>query len=302
LDTSQKKVFAVHESYALPLERLLESVMRSSLEYSIIAKDLDKRILTWNTGAFRNYGYKPEEVLGQSAAILHHPDDLESGLFESIHQKALQEEATSGTFQRRRKDGSEFTASVVLTRRDDEKGRPVGFLLMSRDITAEQNLRRDIDDKLRELQRNNEIISRQRDELTELSSPVIKVWDGILVLPVIGVLDSSRAQLVTETLLNAIAETESEFVILDISGVPAIDTEVAQHILRTTEAARLMGATPLISGVRPATAQTIVHMGLNLGSSLTSNSLKTALRTALQQMEQRASDRAREAGTWSASR
>lgn len=287
--TRPAQTFAMLGEEGLGVQHLLESIMRSSSTYSIIAKNLEKQILTWNTGAQRIYGYEADEILGQSAAVLHHPDDLASGFFDEFHQRVLDEGSISDICNRRRKDGSDFRASVVVTRRDDAEGCPIGYLLISRDISAEERLRREVDQKVKELERTNEIIRRQRDELTELSSPVIKVWDGILVLPLIGVLDSSRAQVVTESLLNAIAETESEIVILDISGVPAIDTEVAQHILRTTEAARLMGATPLVSGVRPATAQTIVHMGLTLGASQTSNSLKAALRMALGLLERQRS-------------
>ena len=285
MDDTSHRLSAILEEGEFDSKALLESILRSSVESSIIAKDLDRRILTWNTGAYRNYGYKADEILGKSAAILHHPEDLESGLFDRIHQQVLDEKSATGLFRRRRKDGATFTASVLISRRDDDNGNPTGYLLMSRDVTQEELLKKKVDEKVRELERTTEIIKRQRDELTELSSPVIKIWDGILVLPLIGVLDSARAQLVTESILNAIAESESEFIIIDISGVPAIDTEVAQHILRTTEAARLMGATPMISGVRPATAQTIVHMGLSLGASQTSNSLKAALMTALQQLE-----------------
>jgi anti-anti-sigma regulatory factor len=110
---------------------------------------------------------------------------------------------------------------------------------------------------------------------------VIQVWDRVLVLPIIGTLDSVRTARLTESLLERIARDEAEVVILDISGVPAIDTDVAQHVLKTVEAARLMGAVSILSGVRPETAQAIVHLGIELGSLRSRTSLRDALQLAL---------------------
>ena len=110
---------------------------------------------------------------------------------------------------------------------------------------------------------------------------MIQVWDKVLVLPIIGTLDSLRASRLTEALLERIAMEEAEVVILDISGVPAIDTDVAQHLLKTVEAARLMGTVSVLSGVRPETAQAIVHLGIALGSLRSCNNLKDALQLAL---------------------
>jgi rsbT co-antagonist protein RsbR len=115
----------------------------------------------------------------------------------------------------------------------------------------------------------------------ELSTPVIQVWDKVLVLPIVGTLDSLRGSRLTESLLERIARDQAEVVILDISGVPAIDTDVAQHLLKTVEAARLMGSTSILSGVRPETAQAIVHLGIELGSLRSRNTLKDALQLAL---------------------
>ena len=107
-------------------------------------------------------------------------------------------------------------------------------------------------------------IARQQEELMELSTPVVKLWDGILALPIIGTLDSARTQVVMESLLQAVVQTNSRFAIIDITGVPTVDTLVAQHLLKTVAAARLMGADCIISGIRPQIAQTIVHLGLQL--------------------------------------
>lgn len=127
-----------------------------------------------------------------------------------------------------------------------------------------------------------ELISRQQQELLELSTPVVKLWDGILALPIIGTLDSSRTQVVMENLLQTVVATNSKFAIIDITGVPTVDTLVAQHLLKTITAARLMGAECIISGVRPQIAQTIVHLGINLEDVITKAKLSDAFALALQ--------------------
>lgn len=129
-----------------------------------------------------------------------------------------------------------------------------------------------------------DIINRQQEELLELSTPVVKLWDGILALPMIGTLDSARTQVVMESLLQRIVETESQLAIIDITGVPNVDTLVAQHLLKTVTAIRLMGADCIISGVRPQIAQTIVHLGVDLQGITTKTNLADALNLALKRV------------------
>lgn len=125
-----------------------------------------------------------------------------------------------------------------------------------------------------------EVIIRQTDEIAEISTPVISIWDGIVALPIIGTLDSSRTQVVMENLLQQIVDTGSTIAILDISGVPAVDSLVAQHLIKTVSATRLMGAECIISGIRPEIAQTVVHLGIDLSNIVTKSSLASALRHA----------------------
>jgi rsbT co-antagonist protein RsbR len=125
-----------------------------------------------------------------------------------------------------------------------------------------------------------QVILRQTDEITEISTPVIQVWEGILALPIIGTLDSARTQVVMENLLQEIVETGSTIAILDISGVPAVDSLVAQHLIKTVAATRLMGAECIISGIRPEIAQTVVHLGIDLSNIVTKASLASALKHA----------------------
>jgi rsbT co-antagonist protein RsbR len=126
-----------------------------------------------------------------------------------------------------------------------------------------------------------EVIMRQQEELMELSTPVVKLWDGILALPIIGTLDSARTQVVMESLLQKIVETGSEVAIIDITGVPTVDTLTAQHLLKTVTAARLMGADCILSGIRPQIAQTIVYLGVDLADMVTKASLADAFALAL---------------------
>jgi len=129
-----------------------------------------------------------------------------------------------------------------------------------------------------------EVITRQQQEMMELSTPVVELWDGVLALPLIGTLDSARTQVVMESLLQRIVDTGSGIAIIDITGVPTVDTLVAQHLLKTVAAARLMGADCIISGIRPQIAQTIVHLGVELQDVVTKATLADAFAVALRRL------------------
>ncbi len=129
-----------------------------------------------------------------------------------------------------------------------------------------------------------EIIDRQQREMLELSTPVVQLWEGVVALPLIGTLDSARTQVVMETLLQRIVETSASLAIIDITGVPTVDTLVAQHLLKTVAAARLMGTECIISGIRPQIAQTVVHLGVDLQDVITKSTLESAFAIALQRL------------------
>jgi rsbT co-antagonist protein RsbR len=133
-------------------------------------------------------------------------------------------------------------------------------------------------------QGREEVIARQQQEMLELSTPVVQLWEGVLALPLIGTLDSARTQIVMESLLEKIVDTGAGIAIIDITGVPTVDTLVAQHLLKTVAAARLMGAECIISGIRPQIAQTIVHLGVDLADVLTKATLQDALAIALDRL------------------
>jgi rsbT co-antagonist protein RsbR len=136
-----------------------------------------------------------------------------------------------------------------------------------------------------------ELITEQAEQLLELSTPVVKLWEGVVAVPLVGTLDSARAQVVMERLLQTLVDTGSPYAIIDITGVPAVDTQVAQHILKTVVAARLMGADCIISGIRPQIAQTIVALGIEFGDIATKSSLADALRHVLRATGQKRQER-----------
>lgn len=171
-----------------------------------------------------------------------------------------------------RRDGTEFPVEISLSPVQTDRGVLVAAAI--RDVTE---------------RRATEIrLERQRDEILELSTPVIQVWDKVLALPIIGTLDSGRAARLTEGLLEKIAETQAEVIILELSGVPTIDTAVAQHLLRTVQAAALMGAVSIMSGMRPETAQAMVHLGIDMGQIRSRSTLRDALQLAMQTVRERA--------------
>ncbi len=135
------------------------------------------------------------------------------------------------------------------------------------------------------LESREAIIARQQHEMLELSTPVVQLWDGIIALPLIGTLDSTRTQVVMETLLQSIVDTGSRIAVIDITGVSTVDTLVAQHLIKTAAAARLMGAQCIISGIRPQIAQTMVHLGVGFEDVLTTGSISDALQRAFRMLD-----------------
>ena len=170
---------------------------------------------------------------------------------------------------------------------DDLSGIEAAIDLLIDDLTDELKKRavmqREVEDKLAKIQEQQKTILQQQQDLLELSSPVSKVWDNVLILPVIGTLDSQRTQVMMENLLEKIVETGCTVAILDITGVPTVDTQVANHLLKTVTSARLLGAECIISGISPAIAQTIVHLGIDLSSIRTKATLQDAMIFAMKQ-------------------
>jgi PAS domain S-box-containing protein len=247
--------------------RGVQQMVDGIADYQVIRLDGNGLVQFWNPGAVKMAGYAADEVIGQHLSMFYLEDDVRAGLAEREMASAARDGSLEVEGWRIRKDGTRFWANVVLSRIRDDQGVLTGFVQVARDLT--------------ERREQEQLVQRQRDEILELSTPVIQVWDKVLILPLIGTLDSLRAARLTESLLERIALDQAEVVILDVSGVPAIDSGVARHLLKTVEAARLMGTASILSGVRPETAQSMVHLGVELGSLRSRTSLRDALQLAL---------------------
>lgn len=234
----------------------------------------DGRIMLANAQTDRLFGYERDDLVGREVEMLlpprfrgkhvHHRTSYFAN--PSVRRMGLNMELFG-----LHRDGTEFPIDVSLSPLRLEDSQCVSAAI--RDVTE----RKEYDQRLR----------RQHEEIMELSTPVIQVWDKVLTLPLIGTLDSMRAARLTEGLLTRIGETQAEVVIFDISGVPTIDTMVAQHLLRTVQAAALMGTASIMCGVRPETAQAMVHLGIEVGPLLSRGTLQDALQLALTLLKER---------------
>lgn len=247
---------------------LLQLLVDNIRDYAIVFLDPKGTVLTWNSAAQRLKGWTAEEIIGQHFSRFYPPEDIAKGKTEMELRVATQEGRFEDEGWRVRKDGTRYWANVVITALRDKGGNLRGFGKVTRDLSE----RRQAEEK----------IKRQAHEIFEMAVvPVVQVWEGVLLVPLIGTLDSQRTQQLMERLLQRVAETGSSVALLDITGVPTIDTQTAQHLIETISAVRLMGAEVVLTGVRPSIAQALVHLGIDLSNVSTRSSLASGLRTAL---------------------
>ncbi len=259
------------ETYRL----LVESVK----DYAIILVDPEGKVCSWNEGAHRIKGYTANEILGKHLSVFYTPEDVRSGKTE----KELASAAKEGRFEdegwRVRKGGTRFWANVVITALYNEDGNLRGFAKVTRDMTERKQAEEALAQKAA-----SEALSRRAQEILDISTPVVQVWEGIILAPIIGTLDSQRTQQLTEKILNGIVETRSTVALIDITGVPAVDTQTARHLIESITAVRLLGADVILTGIRPAIAQTLVHLGIDLSGVTTRSSLSSGLRAAMERL------------------
>ena len=258
---------SISPATVLGSEESFRLLVESLKDYAIVMLDPGGHVASWNAGAERFKGYRAEEIIGQHFSCFYPTEAVQRGLPE----QELKAAAKDGRFEddgwRVRKDGKKFWANVIISALRDKNGALLGFAKVTRDLTERKEA---------EVQ-----LQQQSKEIMELSTPVMQVWQGVVVAPLIGSLDSNRTQQFMERLLNRIVETDSPVALVDITGVPTIDTQTAQHLIETISAVRLLGAQVVLTGVRPAIAQTLVHLGIDLSGIITRASLSAGLQVAL---------------------
>ena len=264
-DDALKEAKAMQEFYADVL---------NNLQTFVVVVDENGKIEFINDAVSNVEGLPKEELLGKSFVEAHwwrHSEDVKETV-RKVMEDALSGKITfaeaSAMMKRSRRIIPMLAYGAPLRRAD---GSIRGALLVGQDITEKKKLERQLQETIEKLKAAQE----------ELSTPVIQVWDGVLALPIIGVVDSDRAMRIMETLLNRIVETQSEFVILDVTGVASMDTEVANHLMKTVQATALLGAECIITGIKPEVAQTMIHLGLDMGVFVTKRDLQDGLKYVL---------------------
>jgi PAS domain S-box-containing protein len=250
---------------SLGTQAFLAAIVDSS-DDAIYGKTLEGIIVTWNTGAEKVFGYSAAEIVGHSISGLvpvNRPDEAPQ-ILEKVKRG---ERVDHFETVRMKRDGDLVDVSLTVSPIRDAAGRIIGASTIARDITEQKRMR--------------EALQQRAQEILEVSTPVLQVWEGVVVAPFIGTLDTQRAQQFMERLLERVVETNSSVALLDVTGVPSVDTRTAQHLIETISAVRLMGAQAVLTGVRPAIAQTLAHLGINLADVVTRSSLAAGLRVAL---------------------
>jgi PAS domain S-box-containing protein len=264
----QTKTTSKSKATVLGSEDSFRMLVESVTDYAIVMLDPEGHVVSWNPGAERIKGYTQNEIVGKHFSCFYPPEAVQRGVPEQELKAAVKDGRFEDEGLRVRKDGTQFWANVVISVLRDQKGNVRGFAKVTRDLT--------------ERKQAEERIQQQSREIMELSTPVMQVWQGVVVAPLIGSLDSERTQQFMERLLDRIVETNSPVALVDIMGVPTVDTQTAQHLIETVSAVRLLGAQVVLTGVRPAIAQTLVHLGIDLSGIITRSSLSAGLLVAFE--------------------
>jgi PAS domain S-box-containing protein len=258
--------------------QMLQALVETVKDYAIILLDPEGNVLTWSSAAERLKGWKADEIVGRNFSAFYPQEDLEKGKTKFELEAAQKDGRFEDEGWRVRKDGTRFWANVVITPLRDKDGKLLGFGKVTRDLSERRGA--------------EERIKKQAQEIFEMAAvPVVQVWEGILLVPLIGTLDSQRTQHLMERLLQKVTDTSSPVALLDITGVPAVDTQTAQHLIETVSAVRLLGAEVILTGVRPSIAQTLVHLGIDLSNVNTRSSLTAGLGMALEILDLRITPR-----------
>jgi methyl-accepting chemotaxis protein len=228
---------------------------------AVIEFELDGRVITANENFLRIFGYSLDEIVGKHHRIFCDPGYAESPEYTQFWQKLGRGEYDADEFKRITKDGAEVWLQASYNPIFDMDGRPLKVVKFAADITVE--------------------VQKRSLALLEMSTPVTKIWDGVLFAGIVGIIDSKRAVDIMNKALSSIADTRANTLLLDIGGVAVVDTAVANHLIKIAKAAVLMGCKTIISGISPAIAQTIAELGIDLGSIQTTSTIEAALRDSI---------------------
>ena len=228
---------------------------------AVIEFELDGTVIKANENFLRIFGYTLDEVAGKHHRLFCDPGYAESRDYAEFWQRLGRGEFDSGEFRRIAKDGSEVWLQASYNPILDASGRPHKVVKFAADITEE--------------------VQKRSLALLEMSTPVTKIWDGVLFAPIVGIVDSKRAVDIMNKALSSIADTRARTLMLDIGGVAVVDTAVANHLIKIAKAAVLMGCNTIISGISPAIAQTIAELGIEMGSIQTTSTIEAALRESI---------------------
>jgi methyl-accepting chemotaxis protein len=239
-------------------EGKIQAINRSQ---AVIEFELGGTVITANDNFLRILGYGLDEVVGKHHRIFCDPGYAESPQYSEFWQKLGRGEYDAGEFKRIRKDGTEVWLQASYNPIFDMDGRPFKVVKFASDITRE--------------------VEDRSHALLEMSTPVTKIWDGVLFAPIVGIVDSKRSHDIMDKALSSIVDHQARTLMLDIGGVGMVDTAVANHLIKIAKAAVLMGCKTIISGISPAIAQTITELGIDLGSIHTTSTIESALREAV---------------------
>jgi len=239
-------------------EGKIEAINRAQ---AVIEFDLEGRVITANENFLRIFGYALDEVVGKHHRIFCDPGYAETPEYTQFWQKLGRGEYEADEFKRITKDGAEVWLQATYNPIFDTVGRPLKVVKFASDITVE--------------------VQKRSLALLEMSTPVTKIWDGVLFAGIVGIVDSKRAVDIMNKALSSIADTSANTLLLDIGGVAVVDTAVANHLIKIAKAAVLMGCRTIISGISPAIAQTIAELGIDLGSIQTTSTIESALRDSI---------------------
>ncbi len=247
-------------------------LLLDNLPQKVFAKNVDSQYVLCNRNYAEGFGLTPDEMVGKNDFDLYPKELAEKHRADDL--KVMAGTVPVTIIERYVEKGEEHADQVMKIPLKDPDGTVTGLLGIRWDVTDQVKA----EDARQEAE---ELVRRQAQEILAIATPVVQIWEGVVAVPLIGTLDSQRTQQVMENLLQRIVDTRSSVALVDITGVPGVDTQTARHLIETITAVRLLGAQVVLTGIRPAIAQTLVHLGIDLSGIVTRSSLATGLQVAL---------------------